>query len=285
MNLKIGQIDTYLVKRKTDIAYALCKNIDDEEEIFLHSNEATKELVEGEKIQAFLYYDSKRRLCASMQTPIISTTNKAFVKVVSVVESLGCFVNIGISKDMLVSKDFLPNNPLGWPKVDEEIPCILKEKKDSLVARLLTREDLSNKELLHSVGEVLDATIVCFTPSGMLAISKEFEIIYIHSSLTRGKFHVGQNIFPKIININEKNEYNGSLIEQKELMMDKDKEMLLKFLNNFGGVLNLGNKSTAEEIKKLVGLSKSAFKRAVGGLYKERLITIEDYKIILVENK
>ena len=80
-------------------------------------------------------------------------------------------------------------------------------------------------------------------------------------------------------------EYNGSTIAQKETMRLSDSEMILNYLKEMGGVIPLGNASTPEEINKIFTLSKSAFKRAVGALYKERLIEIEDHKIILKNEK
>lgn len=62
-----------------------------------------------------------------------------------------------------------------------------------------------------------------------------------------------------------------------------DSEVILNYLRNMGGSLPLGNLSTPEEIYKKLHISKSAFKRAVGHLYKLKLITIEDYLITLNE--
>ena len=103
--------------------------------------------------------------------------------------------------------------------------------------------------------------------------------------MVRKKYRIGEEIILSIININTKNEYNGSTIAQKETMRLSDSEMILNYFKEMGGVIPLGNASTPEEISKIFTLSKSAFKRAVGALYKERLIEIEDYKIILKNEK
>ena len=101
--------------------------------------------------------------------------------------------------------------------------------------------------------------------------------------MTRKKYHLGENVSVKVININKNNEANGSFIKQKELARLDDSEIILNHLTNLGGVIHLGNSSTPEEIKKYFSMSKSAFKRAVGALYKQRLITIEDNKITLIK--
>lgn len=283
MEQKIGELSTYIVNRKTDIGYILNPIKDNDTEIFLHFNQAIKELEVNDTVKAFLYYDNKRRLCATLEEPLITTSKFGFISVVSVLNNTGCFMNIGIVKDILLSKDYLPNYVKAWPMKEDKLPCILKVKKDSLVCKILSREDLPKGELKHKVGEKVNAVVTQFTSTGLLAISEEFELIYIHKSLTRKSYRIGEAIECTIININQHNEYNGSLILQKEHMIDKDKEMLLRLLNNFGGVLCLGNLSSADEIQKELNISKSAFKRAVGSLYKDRLITIDDYKITKVD--
>ena len=67
--------------------------------------------------------------------------------------------------------------------------------------------------------------------------------------------------------------------------MNVDAEQILKMLKDNGGTLYLGDKSTPEEVKEITGLSKSAFKRAQGALYKRRLIDLYDRKIVLKNEK
>lgn len=284
MSLRIGEVNSFIVKRETNISYILePADGDSFNEIFLHFNQATRHLEEKEKIDAFLYYDNRRRLCATMEEPFITTTTYGFVEVVNVKDNIGCFMNINISKDILLSKDFLPVNLKGWPKIGDKVPCILKEKKDSLVARIVLREDLEKHESSLKVGDCALAYVTSFTKNGMIAYTLDYDIIYIHKSMVRKKYRIGEEITVTIININDRGEFNGSMITQKETMRLSDSEMILNYLNDLGGVLNLGNASTPEEISKVFTLSKSAFKRAVGALYKERLITIEDHKITLIK--
>lgn len=281
MDLQIGEIGKFIVKRETDISYTLSpESFELTNYIFLHFNQATKKLNIGEKIDAFLYYDQKKRLCATMETPLITTNKFDFVEVVNICNA-GAFVNINIAKDILLSTDYLPENHLSWPKVGEKIPCILKVKKDQLVARIINKEDVINKKHTLKVNDEVFATVCRLTSDGLGLYTDDFEYIFVHHSLTRKKYHLGEKVSVKIININKNNEANGSFIKQKELSRIDDSQMILNYLKNLGGILPLGNCSTPEEIKKYFSMSKSAFKRAVGALYKQELITIEDYRIIL----
>ena len=284
MPLLIGEINKLRVKRETDISYTLVQD-NEPFEVFMHFNQATKRLQENELVDVFLYYDNKHRLCATMEDPIITTKKYGFVKCVSQKENVGCFMNIGIAKDILLSKDILPTNTKAWPRPNDTLPCILKVKKDSLVCKIISRDDITVKNASLKINDTISAYVISFTSTGLLAVDEAFNVIYVHKSMIRKKYRLGEEIILTIININKKGEYNGSTITQKETMRLSDSEMLLNYLKEMGGIIPLGNLSSPEDIAKIFTLSKSAFKRAVGALYKERLIEIEDYRIILKEEK
>lgn len=284
MPLNIGEVNRFIVKRETDISYTLSP--DDDElttYVFLHFNQATRKLTPGEKIEAFLYYDGKKRLCATMEEPLITTKYFDFVKVVNSLETTGVFVNINISKDILLSKDYLPSNIKGWPKIGEEVPCILELKSNQLVARPIIREDIHGKIPPLKKDSTVFGTVINISSEGITICTKEYQFVFIYKSYLRKNFHIGEEITCKIIHINEHCHYFASMIEQKEYARLTDSDNILKYLKDMGGVIPLGNASTPEEINKYFKMSKSAFKRAVGALYKQRLITIEDNRIFLVE--
>lgn len=159
MSLKIGDIDTYIVIKETDIAYtlhSLDSNI--QENIFLHFNQTSRPLKIGDKVKAFLYYDQKKRLCATTETPLITTKIPNFCKVVAKKENMGLFLNMGIAKDILLSSDYLPNNTSQWPLIDDEIPCVVKVKTDQLIAKIITQDNVKEKGKLQ-VGDSVDATV------------------------------------------------------------------------------------------------------------------------------
>lgn len=284
--LKIGEVGSFIVKRETDISYTLSP--DDEElttYVFLHFNQATRRLTIGEKIKAFLYYDGKKRLCATMEPPLITTSQFGFVEVVNSCDA-GVFVHIGIAKDILLSTDYLPTNRLAWPKIGEYIPCILKEKKNQLIAKFISKEDLLHTKIEKlNLNDEVEATVCRLTSTGLGLYTKTYQYIYVHKSMTRKKYHLGEVVKVKIIHFNEHGDANGTMIEQKELSRLSDASLILNELETLGGVIPLGNASTPEEINRYFNMSKSAFKRAVGALYKERKISIQDNKIELIHKK
>ena len=275
--LKIGQINKLEVLKETDIAYTLTSGKD---EVFLHFNQTPRLLKVGEKVDAFLYYDQKKRLCATLETPLITTKKYGFVEVVAI-SSGGVFVNIGINKDILLSKDYLTTSPNGWPKVGEKLPCILKVKTNQLTARIINKNDEINQPHILNVGDHASGVVSKLVPGGIGIYTNSFDYVFIHKSLLRKNFRLGEVVDFKVININQYNEYNASTIQNKEYSRLSDSDDILNHLKANGGVMYLGNASSPEEISKVLHMSKSAFKRAMGNLYKQHLIEIEDYKTIL----
>ena len=277
MELKIGEINKLEVLRETDISYTLTNG---ENTVFLHFNQTPNRLKVGDKVDAFLYFDQKKRLCATLEKPLITTNKYGFVEVVDI-SSGGVFVNIGINKDILLSKDYLPASINNWPKVGDKIPCILKVKTNQLTARIITKSDVLSSPHSLNVGEHAEGIVTKLSPTGISIYTNSFDFVFIHKSLLRKNFRLGESVTFKVININQYNEYNASTIQNKEYSRLTDSDDILNHLKANGGIMKLGNSSSPEDIQKILHMSKSAFKRAMGNLYKQQLIEIEDYKTIL----
>lgn len=271
--LELGQINKLKIKKKTDISYILTDGV---EEVFLHVNQSLGEHSIDSEVDAFLYFDQKKRLCATLETPRITTTKYDFVEVVGI-NSAGVFVNIGIAKDILLSSDYLPRLEKYWPRLNSKIPCILNVKKNQLTARPISFLDVNS---VYTIGESYQGIVISFTKTGIVVSDNDFNLAYINNNLLRKSYFVGEEITYRIVDF-KNNIYNASTIENKEKELLIDSETILKYLNTFGGMLPLGNTSTPEEIYKKLHMSKAAFKRAIGHLYKERKIIIEDEKILL----
>lgn len=277
MELKIGEINKLEVLKETDISYTLTNG---ENTVFLHFNQTPNRLNVGDKVDAFLYFDQKKRLCATLEKPLITTIKYGFVEVVDI-STGGVFVNIGINKDILLSKDYLPASMNAWPKVGDKLPCILKVKTNQLTARTINKNDEIASPHSLSIGEHTEGIVTRISPNGLCLYTNNFDFVFIHKSLLRKNFRLGESVTCKIININQNNEYNASTIQNKEFSRLTDSDDILNHLKANGGIMKLGNASSPQEIQNILHMSKSAFKRAMGNLYKQQLIEIEDYKTIL----
>lgn len=280
--LKIGDINQLKVKRKTDIGYMLT---DGTEDVFLHFNESNHQtLVDNQSVSAFLYYDAKARLAATLTEPFITVSRPGFVVVKEINHELGVFVGNNISKDMLVSKDYLPYDFNLWPEKGDTLYCILK-LKNRLVAKPLNKVEINLKpETKLDLHQHVDAYVIHAGKEGLNMMSKEGHLIFVHHTQMRRVYRLGELANVRIARIHEDG-YSGSLIDVKEKMMDQDAEMLFEYLVQNGGKMPFTSDSDKDQIYETFKLSKKAFKRALGRLYSERRVIIEDDQTVLIKGE
>lgn len=268
------------VVRKTDIGYML-KFMDSE--VLLHKNEAFRDLEIGEEVRVFIYYDAKKRLAATMSESILTLEKPAWVSVKSVVHGLGVFLDVNINKDILLSAEYLPYDDECWPNVGDKLFCMLKNK-GRLIAKVCNLNDSKAYAMKESI--LLHDNVVAYVtrinPEGIGLFTKNLTYIYVHKTQMRKKYRLGEEVSVNITAINERG-YQGTLIKQKENMIDDDSVIVLNYLKNHNKVMNFDSDSSPEDILKTFNMSKKAFKRALGHLYKERVIDFKDGKTVLVK--
>lgn len=282
MENMLGAIHKFKVLRETQIGYMLTISGDDE--YFLHKNETDfKSLNDGDIVEGFLYSDKKSRIAATLHLPEITTTTAGFAKVVDVNRELGVFVDIGISKDILVSRDDLPITYSEWPKVGDVLLCTLRVKGERLIAKTLTKEEIIklNKGIDLPINEKVLGYVYRVTTDGINIVTESYDIIFVFKSNMRKQYRIGEVANAKVIRKNS-NDYSGTLIEQKEDMIEEDSNKILQYLENNDGIMAITEKSDSAVILKVFNMSKKSFKNALGHLYKQRLIEIHDDKIILL---
>ncbi|ERJ13046.1 CvfB family protein [Haloplasma contractile] len=272
--MQAGKHYKLIVERQTDIGYILLEEEDSSEEIFIHNNDTYgQELTEGELVDVFLYVDHKGRVAATLGESKITLDKYDWVEVVGGIRT-GVFVDIGIRKDLLVSEDDLPIDKDIWPKNGDKLYCRVIDHKGKLLAKPGSRNVLEElqKPAPSDLSGKLTVTIFNIGEHGANVISEEGYIGFIHNSEYKEEPRLGQLVEGRLTNVKENGEINLSLIPQKELAMDDDAELIISKLEKIG-MLPLSDKSDPEDIKAHLGISKAAFKRAVGRLLKEGKIT------------
>ena len=274
--MNLGLISEYKVVRETDIGYMIS---DISGEYFLHYNEcAGKHLKEGEIVSAFLFIDKMKRVAATLLTPKITINTGALCEIVET-GSAGVFIDIETNRDVLLSSDDLISNK--WPVVGDKLPCSLKTRAKNLFARILTKNEMLE---MHDgtkleEGKKYQGYVYRITDKGINIVDNHFNTIFIYFKNLRKSYRLGELVEVKITSSNE-NDYSGTLIEQKELMIDTDSQVILDYLNDHGGIMRYTSQSSPEEIFKEFKMSKAAFKRALGNLYKKQIIILEEKRTI-----
>ncbi len=279
--INLGEYNNLTVVRKSDLGYMLT---DGKEEVLLHFSQSTSEHKDNEEVKVFIYADKKERPTATEITPTATINDAGFAKVVDVIAGVGVFVNINTPKDVLISKDNLPYDEELWPQVDDLLLIRLKIKKNSLIGKPLNRFDIISlhKKVTYLEQEQVNAHVCKIAEKGISLVTNDFMYVYVPETQLRGKHRLGM---PVVVTITKEldEEYYGTLNQHKEILMDTDRELILDYMRNHGGSIPLTAKSSSEDVFKYLKMSRKAFKRAYGGLYKDHLIDFDDTKSFIVK--
>ncbi len=258
---------------------------DGKQEVLMHYKQADGELEIGEEVKVFVYADKEKRPTATRKDGIVTTKQAGFVEVTEVLKGVGVFVDIHTPKDILISKDYLPFDEKLWPLEGDQLLIRLKIKKDTLVGKPLNRYEIDelNENIRYADYEYREGYICRITDKGIGIVTTDYAYVFVPTHQYRGPIRLGQAVRVCITKSLEK-EFYGTLNAHKEELMTTDKEILLEYMKKNHGVMYLTAKSSAEEIERIFHISRKAFKRAYGNLYKDRVIDFDDEKTYLMEN-
>ena len=281
--IQAGEYQVLNVLRKSDLGYMLS---DGKEEVLLHFKQASGEHKAGDEVKVFIYADKSKRLTATENEVKATLTEAGFAEVVDVLPGAGVFVSINTPKDLLLSKDYLPYDEAKWPQVGDIVFIRLKMKHEILTAKPLNRFDIKalHKDIKYVDGENVEGYVCHFSERGMGIVTKDEKYVFVPYTQLRGEYHMGE-LANVTITKETDSEYYGTMNAHKEILMVDDKEAILEYLKSHHGVMKLTAKSSSEEVEALLGMSRKAFKRAYGSLYKDKLITFDDKKTTLVDYK
>ncbi|ADU30312.1 CvfB family protein [Evansella cellulosilytica] len=280
--IKVGTITTLKVERKIDTGYVLTNG---KVEVLLHINEADGDLDVNQEVDVFIYQDKKGQTIATMSIPDIHLNTYGWAEVVDSVRNLGVFVDIGIQKEILVSKDDLPLLEGVWPKAGDELFVTLEsDKRGRLLAKPVTEEiieqerDRAQPSMLHqqTSGRVYRSTKV-----GSFIITEEGFRGFVHHTERKTEPRLGQWIEGRIIAVKDDGTINVSMRPIKTEGIEEDAEAILNYLKSNNGSVSLTDKSNPEEIRNTFNISKASFKRAIGKLLKENKVVQKNGETIL----
>lgn len=253
-----------------------------DDDILLHKLQQTAEIKIGDTVEVFLYLDPKKRLTASMRVPKMKVGQIARLKVINVSED-GAFLEVGAERGI-----FMPfAEMIGKPKVGDVVWAKLYTDKSGRLATSMKVSDEIRRASVPAkniqVGDKVTGAIYNVTEAGAFLFSDARNIVFIDKSEIPRFLKVGEVLDARVTFVREDGRLDGSLRETKELAINSDAEIILKFMQEHGGNLNLHDKSDPAEIYAAFKISKAAFKRAIGHLLKARLIEKIDngFKIVV----
>ena len=283
--MRLGYTQTLVAVKKTDFGLFLTdiekkddKNRDLGDEVLLPKNQVTEDMRVGSEIEVFLYKDSEDRMIATRLVPYIKIGEIKKLKVKEV-NKIGAFLDWGLPKDLLLPfKEQIYEIKPG----DEILVTVYIDLSDRLCA---TMDLYSRLSLLppYQKDDMVKGTVyqVHEQFGAYVAVDNKYSALVPKKELHR-ELKPGDEIEARVLEVKEDGKLDLSLRQKAYVQMDADSALILDKLKQAGGSLPYQDKSCAEEIKEEFNLSKAAFKRAIGRLYKERVIVIEKDGIRLV---
>lgn len=275
--LNLGNYQELEVSRRSDYGYYLMD--EEENEVLLPNRFVTDNMDVGMKIEVFIFRDSEDRLTATTKKPYITRDRIGFLNVKQITP-IGAFLDWGLDKDLFL--------PFQEQRTEAELGKrylvgIYLDKSDRLCATMKVYNILkSNSPYVRD--DMVKGIIYQESPDlGVLvAVDGKYHGL-IQKKDVIGALNIGDEIDARVTEVRFDGKLNLSLTKKACEAMDEDAQIILEKLKLSDGFLPFNDKSQSEDIKLEFKMSKNAFKRAVGRLFKQRRIVFEDEGIKLVK--
>lgn len=237
-------------------------------EILLPRRYVPKERVES--IDVFVYLDSEDRLVATTEKPLAEVGEFACLKVVSINRNVGAFLDWGLPKDLLLPFREQPK-PL---RVGEKVvvAVCLDPKTRRIVASGRLQRHAKRELPPYKAGERVRLMVAAETPLGYTALIEKAHLGLLYRDSTPQALEIGQELEGFVRAIRPGGKIDLSLDQAGYKRVAPLKFQLLQALKDAGGKLPFDDNTPPEAIRERFGVSKNAFKQALGALYKARLI-------------
>ncbi|MGM0546885.1 MAG: CvfB family protein [Bacteroidota bacterium] len=278
---QLGTYQTLNVARITDFGYFLQNTSSrGDEEVLLPNKLAFRELKKGENVRVFIYKDGEERITATMQDPKITLNRFAFLEVKDA-PSHGAYLDWGLDKDL-----FVPHREqVGTMRKGQSylVYMYLDKTTNRLVASAKLDKFLDHENISVEEGEKVDLWIWDKTDLGYkVIINEKHEGLVYHDEFYHDVF-TGEQTTGYIKQLRDDDKIDVTLRPIGYKKVEPNAEFILQRLKQLGGYLDLHDKSDPNEIHRRLEMSKKTFKKAIGRLYKEGIIRIEDDGIYLAD--
>lgn len=276
--IEIGKFNTLKILRDTDPGLFL--GDDEDNEVLLPNRYVPADFKIDDFLDVFVYLDNEERLVAVTDTPYIQNGEFALLRC-NAVNEYGAFLDWGMVKELFCpfGEQAFKMKKGGWYLVY----CYLDEKSDRLVASSKTNRFLDNSALSVALYDEVDLIVSHPSDIGMnVIVNKRHLGLIFHNDIFKD-LSIGDHLKGIVKKIRPGNKIDIGLSQTGYRNIEPSAQALLELINNHDGFLDITDKSSPESIKSVAQMSKKSFKKAVGALYKQRLIRLESEGIYLVK--
>jgi uncharacterized protein len=278
--MEIGKFNLLTVKQVGAKMVQLASS--EGEEISIRKKEFSDDIHEGDERNVFIYVDSEGKVTGTTRAPYATVGECAYMKAIQET-SFGTFVDWGIEKDLLV--------PLSRQKEKMKegsyylIYVFIDDEHNRITGSTKLNDFISNETLSVKEGKEVNLLLCGDTPLGIKVIvnNKHWGLLYRNEIFK--KLKKGDKTKGFIKKIREENKLDVSIQEQGYDEVFSASLIILKKLKEEDGFLPLTDKSEPGTIYHTLQMSKKTFKKAVGALFKDRIISLEEKGIRLIKNK
>ncbi len=270
--MQLGKTNTLVYIQKTDFGIYLSDTLSSKDKVLMPKKWVPSDMEIGDPISAFIYKDSKGRLIATTMKPYIELDKIARLRV-SAVTNIGAFLDWGLEKELLLP---FAQQTKRVKEGQEVLVALYTDKSDRLAATMNIYPYLSLRSP-YQIGDEVTGTVYQISDNfgAFVAVDDKYSGLIPKRELTE-KVSPTDVIKARISRIHEDGKLDLDLRKKAYMQMEEDAGRLLSLIEQNGGRLQIGDKSSPEKIRQLTGMSKNEFKKACGRLYRERKILISE---------
>ena len=279
--LEVGKQNTMRVIKRLPFGAILVHDDDESaEEVLIPKRYEPENCQINDIVNVFVYLDSEDRIIATTETPFAHVESFGFLKVVDV-NKTGAFFDWGLSKDLLV-----PYGEQMYPvKVGSYhmVYLYLDDRSSRITGSLKIDKWLKEETFYLKQDQAVDLMIYAKTELGFKAIVNNDYSGLLYKNEIFQTLDIGDKLQGFIKQIRPDNKIDLTLQKPSEETRDALTDTILEDLKQQGGSSTLTDKSNPEDIYAYYGVSKKSYKKALGALYKKRLIMIDKDKVSLIK--
>ena len=280
MSIELGKFNQLEVVKQVDFGMYLDGG--EEGEILLPSRYVPEDCKVGDILNVFLYLDIEERLIATTLTPLVQVGQFACLEV-AWVNQFGAFLNWGLMKDLFVPfREQKMKMQVGKKYV---VYAYIDEESYRIVASAKVERYLSKDKAEYSPGDEVDILIWQKTDLGFKAIIDDKYSGLLYDNEIFSALETGMKMKAFVKQVREDGKIDLMLQKTGFDRVGDFSKVLLEYIEEHGGRIRLNDKSPADEIYAIFGVSKKTFKKGVGDLYKKHLIILKEDGLVLAKTE
>lgn len=280
--IRLGEKQELVVAKRVEFGVYLAQDMESaaEERVLLPIRQVPDGISVGDKLEVFIYKDSKDRMIATTKEPKLTLHRVARLNVAQTAK-IGAFLDWGLEKDLLLP---FREQTAKVREGQEVLAALYIDKSSRLCATMNVYEYLSTDSPYHKDDRVEGTVYEISQEFGAFVAVDDRYSGLIPRKEFYGNVRIGDRVSARVTAVKEDGKLDLSLREKAYLQIAGDAERVMAVIDSFDGALPFNDKANPEVIRREMQMSKNEFKRAVGNLLKNGRIIITETGILRKES-